>query len=262
MLRVFLTNILRSVIFCVIAFIISAGLNLGLCYLFKLVFHENLSSFWLYFFVSLVVSVAFMVLIRIFGKHNSAIFPDTMISRYSYYYERIKKGKKISAALVSFSLFLHFLVAAAIATVCVLKFDEICALLENAPDSPLKNSGMYYVAALISSAIVQLGYYFIYKAHYKKARCSKCRHTLCLVYGGVEDVMESTNVEYGEREDKNYYEEYEVYGERFGSYGRIQTRSRQVTDRLTFYNCKCAICGEDEIQYDDTREYGSWSEYE
>lgn len=260
--RIFLTNVLRSIILCAIAFVVSCGLNLLVCYLFNLIFHTKLTSFWVYLLISAGISSGIMSIVGKEAKEGTyEIFgPGVMLLPDDYWIQRIKSGKKIKYSKIGFSLLLHLLIAAAMVAVFILKFDEIDALLTDAPENVLKNTGIYMITPIVTIFITQLGYYFAYRSMYKEGRCDDCRHALCLVYEGVDEVREYTTSEIQQKEGYKYIE-FEMEGHRYSANGGLLHSSRKVKQKYTTYKCRCAICSEDHYQFEYTEEKGAWSDW-
>lgn len=261
MKKIFWTNILRSVIISAIAFVVTGGINIGVNYFCVGVLHASGAPFWLFGGIATVLSGSIMGVVSKWGKDYEFLFPDIMQPADSEYLKLIKEGKKIKWSQIKASLLPQLFVGIIMIVALVPGLPYAVDISENLPANPILNGCLYLMTAITSLLVTQLGYYIIYKSHYKDSRCDRCGHVLCLVKLGIDSVSSWSERETQEKSESKY-REWEWDGKVYGGYGEGSFRTRAVTTKTTYFNCRCAICGNEQLHSEEgEKEYGNWSEW-
>lgn len=184
-----------------------------------------------------------------------------MLSNDSEWITRAKNGQTIKWSRRKLSLLPRLLVGLAMIAVIVLRISYWLELGENPPENPVFNSSLYYITVVTTLMVIQLGYYRMYKSHYRDMRCDTCQHVFCLVNVGVHSVDHSYNVEQQENNESRYVE-FKLGDHVYGGRTEGSRRSRLVTTKTTHFNCCCVICGDEQLHSEETgKEEGDWSEW-
>ncbi len=255
MLRIFLINIVRSILFCALAFVVSGALDIGIAYLVKLIFHVPL-PFWACVVAACLFSIAVFSLLMKWGEDTPAILPDLYEERGSRWLERAARGKHVKFIVVWFSLLIHLAVGG-VAVWLYVQFGEGLAGLFVDPPAPYLHKGMYLAAALASVAVVQTGYFFCYWFHYKKMRCPRCKNVHCFVYAGEKDVKEDVTYEFEPDENSSERVSFELDGVRYEATGHKWNKREKVSRQIS-YARRCVICGKKSYDYRYQFETGGW----
>lgn len=260
MAKLFGANILRSLIITAIAMLISGGINIGVNYFCVRVIGMTSAPFYVFAVITIVVSGTVMKFVKEYGEDNDIIFPEIMQSKDSKWLKLIEKGKKIKWSKIKLSLLPHLFVGIAMIAVTVLRLSHWVDVTDNPPNNPILNSALYAITATMAALVTQFGFYFAYKSRYSDTRCDKCGHVLCLVMAGVHSVNSSTETETQEVNESRY-REWEWDGKVYGGYGEGYFRRREITTKTTNYNCRCVICGNEQLHSKETgKEVSKWSD--
>lgn len=259
MVRIFVVNLVRSILFCVAAFVVAAGVDIGAAYLTRALFRFEF-PFWMCIILSGVVSAGVFSLFMKWGEDTDAILPPSEEVRGSYFLERAARGKHVKFIAVWASLLIH-LVLGAVAVWLYFQFGESIAALYVEPAEPYLHTGMYFTEALSSVAVVQIAYFFAYWAHYKKIRCPKCKNVHCFVYAGERSVREDVTYDFEPDEKSSKHVSVVLDGVRFESTG-YKWYQRKNVSRQTSYARRCVICGGKSYEYLYQHEKGSWEREE
>ena len=261
MAKLFATNILRSILITAIAILVAGCVNLGVNYLSIRFFKVTSAPIWLFGGIAVVLPGFMIGLVNKWGEEGGAVFPDVMQEKDSKWLKLIENGKKIKWSQIKLSLLPHLLVGISMVAVVVYRLSHWLDLTDNPPANPLLNGGLYAVTAVMAAMVTQFGYYFAFRSRYRDTRCDKCGHVLCLVYAGVDSVSEFQKVEQQESNESRYVE-WEMNGTVYGGRTEGSRSSRIVTTEATHFNCRCVICGNEQLHTEKTGEKASkWSEW-
>ena len=240
--------------------LIVGGINIGVNYFCVRVIGLTSAPIWLFGGIAIVVSGSIMGAIGKWGEENDLFFPEIMQPRDSKWLKLIESGTKIKWWRVKLSLIPHLLVGIAMIAVTVLRASYWLDITDNPPENPLLNGCLYAMTAVMATMVTQFGYYFTYKSRYRDTRCDRCGHVLCLAQAGVHSVDYSTEFEQQEVNESRY-REWEWDGKIYSGYGEGYFRSREVTTETTYFNCRCAICGNEQLHSKETgKKIGKWSD--
>lgn len=256
MVRIFFTNLVRSVLFCMLAFVVAGALNIGAAYLVELIFHVGIAFWWCTVLSCLAAAGVFQLLMH-WGEDTDAIVPPSHEVHGSFWLKRAARGKHVKFIAVWLTLLLHLAIGAVAVWLYFQYGEGLAKMFVDMPEQPpYLQTGIYLTAALASVGIVQIMYFFAYWGHYKKMRCEKCKNVHCLVFGGDVNVRENAEFEF--RDSNETHEvEFELDGHRYSGVAN-KSYSRRIAVRDITFERRCVICGH--VMQDTRRERrgGAW----
>ncbi len=256
MLRIFLTNLVRSILFCALAFVVAAALNLGVAYAFQAIF-SGAYPLWLCAIVAGFSSAGVFSMLMGWGKDTEAILPPLEEPRDSSWIKRAARGKHVKFIAVWVSLLIHLVMAGVIVWAYFEYGESLATLFVEETEQLYLHKGMYLTDALTAVGIVQIGYFFSYWGRYKEMRCPTCKNVHCFIYAGDREVSETTRYEYQPDENSSKHVEFVLDGTRYEGTGH-KWYGRKITNKHISYARKCVICGKVSREYQFEEQKGSW----